>query len=31
MGLTIYYNDRFNPAASLAEMIEEVKDIAKVR
>jgi len=30
MGLTIHYNGRFNPAASLSEMIEEVKDIATI-
>lgn len=30
MGLTIHYNGRFNPAASLKEMIEEVKDIATI-
>lgn len=30
MGLTIHYNGKFNPAASLPEMIEEVKDIAEV-
>jgi hypothetical protein len=30
MGLSIHYNGRFNPAASLSEMIYEVEDIAKV-
>jgi hypothetical protein len=30
MGLTIHYNGKFNPAASLPEMIEEVKDIAEI-
>ncbi|MBL7892036.1 MAG: hypothetical protein JNL63_05360 [Bacteroidia bacterium] len=30
MGLSIHYNGSFNKAASLREMIEEVKDIAKV-
>lgn len=30
MGLTIHYNGRFNPAASLKELIEEVKDIATI-
>lgn len=30
MGLSIHYNGSFNKAASLREMIEEVKDIAEV-
>ncbi len=30
MGLSIHYNGRFNAQASLAEMIEEVKDIAEI-
>lgn len=30
MGLSIYYNGKFNPSASLGEMIEEVKDIAEI-
>lgn len=30
MGLTIYYNGRFNPKASLSAMIDEVKDIAEI-
>ncbi|MEP7127858.1 MAG: hypothetical protein ABI729_03280, partial [Chitinophagales bacterium] len=30
MGLSIHYSGRFNPAASLEEMIEEVKDVANV-
>ena len=30
MGLSIHYNGRFNPAASLPSMIEEVSDIAEV-
>ena len=30
MGLTIYYKGKFNPSASLSEMIEEVKDIAEI-
>lgn len=29
MGLSIHYNGSFNPAASLAEMIAEIKDIAE--
>ena len=29
MGITIHYNGRFNPDASLKNMIEEVKDIAE--
>ena len=28
MGLSIYYNGKFNPQASLSAMIEEVKDVA---
>ena len=31
MGLTIFYSGRFNPEASLHEMIEEVKDICEVQ
>jgi len=30
MGLSIHYSGSFNPAASLQEMIDEVKAIAKV-
>ncbi len=30
MGLTIHYNGKFNEKASLAGMIEEVKDIAEI-
>lgn len=30
MGLSIHYSGRFNPAASLKAMIEEVKDIATI-
>lgn len=30
MGLSIHYSGRFNPQASLSEMIEEVKDIAEI-
>lgn len=30
MGLTIHYSGRFNPAASLPAMIEEVKDIVSI-
>ena len=30
MGLTIYYSGSFNKNASLSEMIEEVRDIAKI-
>jgi hypothetical protein len=30
MGLSIHYSGSFNPAASLEEMIEEVKDIAEI-
>lgn len=30
MGLSIHYNGRFSPEASLPEMIEEVKDIAEI-
>lgn len=30
MGLSIYYNGKFNTAASLEEMIAEVKDIAEI-
>ena len=30
MGLSIHYSGRFNPAASLKAMIEEVKDIAAI-
>ncbi len=29
MGLTIHYSSKFNPKANLADMIEEVEDIAK--
>jgi len=29
MSITIHYNGRFNPEASLKNMIEEVKDIAE--
>lgn len=31
MGLTIHYNGHFNPAASLSEMIDEIKDICEVQ
>jgi len=31
MGVTIHYSGRFNPTASLSEMIEEVEDIAKMQ
>ncbi len=27
MGITIHYSGRFNPAASLSKMIEEVKEL----
>lgn len=27
MGITIHYSGRFNPKASLPQMVEEVKDI----
>ncbi|MDZ4759235.1 MAG: hypothetical protein SGJ10_14000 [Bacteroidota bacterium] len=30
MGLTIHYNGRFNPRASLGEMVAEVKDIVEI-
>jgi hypothetical protein len=30
MGLSIHYSGRFNPSASLKEMIEEVTDIARI-
>ncbi|MES2777459.1 MAG: hypothetical protein V4722_24985 [Bacteroidota bacterium] len=30
MGITIHYSGRFNPAASLPDLIEEVKDIAGI-
>lgn len=30
MGLTIHYNGKFNPSASLRELIEEAKDIAEI-
>ncbi len=30
MGLTIHYNGRFNPAASLSALIDEVRDIAEI-
>lgn len=30
MGLTIYYNGRLNKQVELADMIEELRDIAKV-
>lgn len=29
MGLTIHYNGKFDPSSSIAEMIEEVKDVAE--
>ncbi|MBU1720790.1 MAG: hypothetical protein KKA07_17120 [Bacteroidetes bacterium] len=31
MGLCIYYNGRFNPEASLSEMIAEIRDICEVQ
>lgn len=31
MGVTIHYSGRFNPTASLSDMIEEVEDIAKMQ
>lgn len=30
MGLTIHYNGKFNPSASLRELIEEAKDVAEI-
>jgi len=30
MALTLHYSGKFNPDASLSEMIEEVKDIASI-
>lgn len=30
MGLTIHYRGRFNPAASLQAMIEDVRDILEI-
>jgi hypothetical protein len=31
MGITIHYSGRFNPAASLSEMIDEIEDIASAQ
>ena len=30
MGLSLHYNGKFDPAASLTEMIDEVEDVAKI-
>jgi len=30
MGISLHYNGKFNPSASLSEMIAEVEDVAKI-